>query len=142
MVAFGEPRLPAPFTHDCPLSGQGRWLGSCNRVFDFTPTPPAGLRCRFVPSPRLASASGAAVGGTREFHFTTGGPNIVHNEPWDGSSIEEDQVFLLGLAVPTTAADSQVHARCRAEGVAKQIELRLLEGDARTQLLAANPYFL
>lgn len=142
MVAFGEPRLPAPFTHDCPVSGQGRWLDSRNWVFDFDPTPPAGLRCEFVLSPGLASASGAAVGGTRKFLFDTGGPSIVHNEPWEGSYIEEDQVFLLGLAVPATAASIQAHAHCRAEGVAEQIELRLLEGEARTKLLEANPYFL
>ncbi|MSQ68569.1 MAG: alpha-2-macroglobulin [Gammaproteobacteria bacterium] len=142
MVAFGEPRLPAPFSHDCPVTGHARWLDSRNWVFDFDPIPPAGLRCRFVLSPGLQSVSGAAVDGPREFRFDTGGPSILQSEPREGSSIEDEQVFLLGLSAPTTPAEIQAHAHCRADGVNEQIELRLLEGEARLQLLTANPYFV
>ena len=42
MVAFGEPRLPDPFTLDCALPGSGRWLDARNWVFDIERPPPVG----------------------------------------------------------------------------------------------------
>src|SRR5690606_24570318 len=48
MVALGDPRLPDPFSIDCPASGKGRWADPTNWVYDFDEDLPAGLRCRFI----------------------------------------------------------------------------------------------
>ena len=53
MVAFGDPRLPDPFTVTCEgdasrLKGRGRWADTKNWIYDFENDLPAGQRCKFV----------------------------------------------------------------------------------------------
>jgi uncharacterized protein YfaS (alpha-2-macroglobulin family) len=142
MVRFGDPRVASPFDVDCAAPGRGRWVDSRNWVYDFDAEPPGGLRCRFTLRAGLTDAAGRALGGTRSFAFDTGGPSILQSEPWEGSQIDEEQIFLLGLDAAASRASIEAHAHCRADGIVEAIEVEVLEGDARQAALAANPWFL
>ncbi len=142
VVPFGEPRLADPFTHDCALAGSGRWLDSRNWAFEIEGPAPVGVRCTFKLRADLKAANGNAISGPQSFSFDTGGPSILQSEPWEGSVIEDQQVFLLGLDAPVEAAMLESKVHCRAEGVGEQIGVRVLAGVERAQVLDASPWFL
>jgi uncharacterized protein YfaS (alpha-2-macroglobulin family) len=142
MVAFGDLRLADPFDVDCPEPGHGRWIDGSSWSYDFGRDLPAGVACRFTLKAGTADLAGAPVQGGRDFAFDTGGPAVVEAQPYEGSRIDERQVFVLALdAVPredTVAA----HAWCRADGIAERIPVRLLTGAEREQVLAARGQFV
>ncbi len=135
MVAFGDPRLPDPFEIDCAEKGSGRWADTRNWVYDFARDLPAGVRCTFALKSGLAAADGSAVAGGQRFAFTTGGPTIVRSLPWEGSRIDENQVFVLGLDAPAKPETIAANARCVAAGVNEEIGVRLVTGDERKTIL-------
>jgi len=146
MARFGDPRLEAPFTHDCPAKGAGRWVDGRNWVFDFEQDLPAGLRCVFKLKPGLKNLAGAVVSGPAEFSFDTGGPTIVGSLPDQGSEVDENPVFILKLDAPASAQSVIASARCEVEGLNERIETNLLNGEDRAKLLnspvrKANDYF-
>ena len=135
IVALGDPRLPDPFTVECPSSGQGRWADTRNWVYDFAADLPAGVACRFTLRPGLKALDGRKV-TQATFRFDTGGPAIVASYPYEGwSALDEDQIFLLKLDAPATAASIREHAYCVIEGLAERIPLRVLMGDERSKVL-------
>jgi alpha-2-macroglobulin len=139
MVAFGDPRLPAPFEAHCAIGGQGRWIDARTWVYDFVRDLPGGLRCRFVPRADLRSAEGAAVQTAREYAFDTGGPAIVAVAPAMGEEpINEDQVFVLALDAQATTASVLANAWCEAEGINERIPLRIVTGSLRAAILARS----
>ncbi len=142
MVAIGDPRLAAPFAVDCPVAGEGRWMDSRNWTYDFERTLPGGLHCTFTPAPDLRTLAGAPLTDLSPRAFDTGGPAVLQTEPWAGSTIDEEQIFLLGLDARATTESVLQHARCRAAGIGEAIGVRLIDGEERRLLLDANPSFL
>ncbi|MBM0104769.1 hypothetical protein JM946_08420 [Steroidobacter sp. S1-65] len=137
MVALGDPRLPDPFVVSCPSPGQGRWADARNWVYDFDADLPAGLNCTFRLRDDLRSLSGKALGGTRSFAFTTGGPAILSSYPderW--GQVDEQQIFLLKLAAPAATDSIQAHAHCVVDGIEEQIPVEVLTGEERSAMLA------
>ena len=149
MIAFGDPRAPAPVDAAC-AAGIGRWVDAREWAYDFADPLPGGLRCRFTLKPGLRTLGGAAVTGTRAFAFDTGGPSIVGQAPQgerraaeddadgDGDtygSIEEDQTFLLALNADATPESIAAHARCTIEGVGEAIPLDPVSDAERKTLL-------
>ena len=135
MVTFGDPRQPEPFAIECAEKGTGRWADTKNWVFDFARDLPAGVRCTFTVKAGLAYAVGTAVAAGQTFEFTTGGPAIVRNLPYEGSRIDEGQVFILGLDAPAKPETVTAHAHCVAAGVNEAIPVRLVTGDERRTIL-------
>src|SRR5438094_2278036 len=82
MVPLGDPR-PATdvFEVECPEPGAARWVDSRDWVYDFARDLPAGVRCVFRLRATLTALDGRAVGGPREFVFSTGGPAIKRASP-------------------------------------------------------------
>ncbi len=139
MVAFGDPRLAAPVTGNCSAGATGRWTDAQSYAIDF-PTPLAGgRRCAYTLTAGLKDASGAAIGGQRQFGFSTGGPSVRAIAPSaDGGSIDEDQVFLLALNSAPTPASLAVHAACLIDGVGEAVPLDVLPAAAIAPLLKGN----
>lgn len=135
MVPFGDPREVDPFTIDCPEKGAGRWADPRNWVFDFARDLPAGVRCTFTVKAGLTDVDGAAVPGGQRFEFTTGGPAILRSLPYEGSRIDENQIFILGLDAPAKPETILAHARCVAAGVNEEIGVRLVTGEDRRIVL-------
>ena len=95
MVPLGDPRSAVePFEISCPEKGRGRWVDSRNWSYDFERDLPAGIRATFTVRQDLRSLSGNALTGTRQFAFSTGGPAILMSNPYEGSTVEEEQIFI------------------------------------------------
>ena len=95
MVPFGDPREVDPFSIDCAERGTGRWADPRNWIYDFARDLPAGVRCSFTVREGLTDVEGAPVAGGQRFDFSTGGPAILRSLPYDGSRIDEHQIFIL-----------------------------------------------
>jgi len=139
MVAFGDPRLPAPVAGACAAGAQGRWIDARTYAIDFARPLAGGRRCVFTLNAGLKDASGAAVGGARTFSFDTGGPSLRAALPEeDSGTVEEEAVFLLALNASPTAASVAAHASCRIEGLGEVVPLDVLPIATRDQILAGT----
>jgi hypothetical protein len=140
MVAFGDPRLPAPGVGDCTAKAPGRWVDARTFAVDLAAPLPGGLRCTYTLSAGLKDAAGARVAGRTSFAFDTGGPNIRSAVPQeDGGAIEEDAVFLLALNATPTPASVAEHASCAIEGVGEAVPLDLLADATRAPAASFRP---
>jgi uncharacterized protein YfaS (alpha-2-macroglobulin family) len=137
VVAFGEPRLPAPLSLACEgaaVTGSGRWADDRTWLYDFSADLPPGVRCTLTQSPGWQPATGALTGRT-SFSFQTGGPAVSRVEPWPGSEIEEDQHFLLLLTGPALEASLAGRTWCEVEGIGERLPARVVTGAAREAVL-------
>lgn len=143
MVRFGDPRLPAPFDVACasptPVTGTGRWVDDKTWVHDFSADVPAGVRCEFKLKPGLKSLAGQAVTGSTEFSFSTGGPAIVRAYPYpgEGSTVEEEQVFVFLLNGPAAADSIEKHGHCEVSGIGERLPLKVVTGAVREAIVKA-----
>ena len=110
MVPLGDMRLDDPFTVDCAEPGKGRWIDGSNWSYDFERDLPAGVACSFTVKPDARDLAGQPVTGERRFGFDTGGPAVVEMLPYEGSQIDEQQIFVLGLDAPASDATVAQHA--------------------------------
>ncbi len=138
MTSFGDPRQEGPFDIDCDAAGSGRWADDRNWVYDFEHDLPGGLVCTFVLKVDLTTLNGTPVGGRTSYTFNTGGPSVREMTPWEGSSsIDEDQVFFLGLDAPATESSVEQNAYCAIEGISEQVPVKLISGEERETLLTS-----
>ena len=142
MVAFGDLRTADPFTVDCPQEGKGRWVDGSIWSYDFVRDLPGGVVCLFVLKEDVKDIAGKALTGERSFAFNTGGPAVVELAPREGSTIDEQQIFILGLDALADEHSITEHAWCRAQGVNEKIGLRLLKGAERAQILAQRKSYV
>ncbi len=135
MVAFGDPRLPAPVVGNCSAGATGRWVDARSYAIDLPAPLGGGQRCSYALVPGLKDAKGATVGMQR-FAFDTGGPNVRASTPEsDGGTIEEDQIFLLALNAAPTPASVAANASCRIDGVGELVPLEMLPVPTRDALV-------
>ena len=136
MVAFGDPRLESPFEVRCGAKGHGRWADARNWLYDFDADLPAGLKCSFATRAKLKALSGKEV-SPANFDFSTGGPAVRESWPTEGEeSVDEDQVFLLGLDAVADLASVRENAYCSTNALGERVPLQLIEGKEREQILA------
>lgn len=135
VVKFGDPRLPDPFIVECAAKGKGRWADGRNWVYDFESDLAAGETCTFKLVSELKTLAGSAITGTAEFSFATGGPAIRASMPYEGATVDENQVFALGLDAAATDASVAANAYCAVEGVEERIPLVVLSGKEREEIL-------
>ncbi|MBF0436021.1 MAG: Ig-like domain-containing protein [Magnetococcales bacterium] len=136
MVPLGDPRLQDPFTVSCPTPGKGRWADNRNWLYDFDADVPAATQCRVNLKEGVTTLAGQPLDKGGDFTFTTAGPTIITSQPTDGdNTIEEDQVFLLGLnaLVDPATLESKVH--CQIPGIGEKIGVRILTPEERKPLL-------
>ncbi len=142
MVAFGDPRLPEPFSVDCSEPGTGRWADQKNWIYDFSHDLPAGVRCGFSLKPDLLSLAGNPIEGAPSYEFSTGGPAILETLPYEGALIDEEQIFVLGLDAAASEASVLAHAYCDVHGVTERVPVRMVQGEERKTLLASRRDFV
>ena len=137
MVPLGDPRSAAdPFAIDCPAQGSARWADAYTWVFSFDADLPAGLRCRFTLAASARTLAGAALGGTRAFEFSTGGPAVLEIAP-SSRLVDEDQRFAVKLDAPPLRDSVERHAVVRVAGLPDPIGLRIVEGAERDAILTS-----
>jgi uncharacterized protein YfaS (alpha-2-macroglobulin family) len=136
MVAFGDPRLPAPIAGSCSGGATGRWVDAASYAIDLPAPLDGGRRCTYALVPGIKDAAGAALHGQSRFAFDTGGPNIRAVFPNDGGGrIEEDQVFLLALNAAPTATALAAGASCAIDGVGEAVPLDILPDAMRAMIV-------
>ena len=139
MVAFGDPRLPAPGSGNCGGAVAGRWVDARTYAVDYAQPLAGGQRCTFTLNPELKDAAGASVAGRRSFTFDTGGPNIRAVLPReDSDDLDENAIFLLALNAKATPASIAAHASCRIEGVGEAVPLNVLPDKTRDELITGS----
>ncbi|CAN5694087.1 MAG: hypothetical protein H0T87_05025 [Gammaproteobacteria bacterium] len=137
MVTFGDPRIPEPFAIDCPQSGKGRWADARNWVYDFARDLPAGVKCTFKLKTDVTTLAGKSLGGAQELSFRSGGPAIMASLPSEGDTgIDENQIFVLALDAEARPESIAKHAHCQVKGISERIEVDVLGGDTRREVLA------
>ncbi|HLE41658.1 MAG TPA: alpha-2-macroglobulin, partial [Nitrospirota bacterium] len=137
MAPFGDPRLVEPFQISCPETGRQRWADGKNWVYDFEHDLPAGVVCEFTLKPDVRTLSGAKVVGTQKFAFSTGGPAVRRSNPYEGSSVVEDQIFILWLDAEPKESTILDNAYCAVDGISERVGIRIITGDDRKQVLSA-----
>ena len=136
MVAFGDPRLPAPIAGTCSAGATGRWVDASSYAIDLPAPLAGGRRCTYALTAGLKDSAGVVVGGPHRFVFDTGGPNVRAVLPNDGSGrIEEDQVFLLALNAAPTADTLAAGASCAIDGVGEAVPLDILPDATRATIV-------
>ena len=138
-VNFGDPKAPAPLTLSCSdalaSKGSGRWINDREWAFEFESDLPPGISCSLRPRANLKSATGADLKVAGNYAFSTGGPFVKNIIPDAGSSIDEEQVFILQLSGPATPASVQANVWCAVDGLGERVAVRLIDGKDRALLL-------
>ncbi len=139
MVALGDPRATAPAATDCPGAGPGRWIDAQTWVLEFDRALPPATRCAVTLRDSLATLSGARVVGLKSFAIDTAGPSVraVLAPGEDGSTIDEDQVFLVATNGPADRASVAAFASCAIDGVGEAAAVDVLPQGTAARLLDA-----
>jgi hypothetical protein len=141
-VNFGDPKAPAPFSLSCSdaqaTAGNGRWISDREWAFQFAQDLPPGVRCTLQPRADFKSPKGEPLSAAATYTFNTGGPFVQHIRPGTYQRIEEEQHFLLQLNGPATPQSVMANVWCALDGLGERVPVRLIDGAARTALLASQ----
>ena len=138
MIPFGDPRSQTePFDIVCPVKGSSRWADGNSWIYDFDADLPAGIFCEFKIKPGLKTLSGAELTGQKVFSFSTGGPAIMSSRPYEGNTIDEEQIFILTLDAEPDIASVPEHVSFSVEGIAGPVGVKVIEGKEREKILRA-----
>lgn len=136
MVALGDIRPETDiFQVKCPFPGTSRFIDSTTWVYEFENQIPGGVHCSFVLKDGIKSFSGEKIQGEKNFSFHTGGPSVKYSSPYNGSSISEDQVFLLHLDGKPDLSSFQKFVYFRSEELGNRIPVILVTGSERKTFL-------
>jgi len=138
MVPLGQPLAAAPFRADCgAVPGSGRWTDTRTWSWQLERPLAPGERCTFTLRSGLKTTGGEGVGGRSQYRFYAPGPWPRQVQPSPGSSIEEDQAFVITPAGAVTAESVERNAWCEADGTANRIPVRLVSEAQRREVLTA-----
>ncbi|MBN2690570.1 MAG: alpha-2-macroglobulin [Burkholderiaceae bacterium] len=138
-VHFGDAKAASPLTVTCSdakaAQGNGRWISAREWAFQFADDLPAGVRCTVQAAAGFASPKGERLSGPVRWAFNTGGPFVQHIWPFRGSTIDEEQAFVLRLNGAATAQSVEQHVYCRIDGLGEQVAIAQIAGAQRAALL-------
>ncbi|MCG6141288.1 alpha-2-macroglobulin family protein [Leptospira mtsangambouensis] len=139
MVALGDIRPKVDiFQINCPLPGTSRFLDSTTWVYEYEKELPGGVECSFQLKDGTKTLSGEPVQGERKFSFHTGGPSVQYSSPYQGSSITEDQIFVLHLDAKPDLSSFQKFVYFRSEELGNRIPIVLITGSDRKTILKST----
>jgi hypothetical protein len=95
----------------------------------------AGERCIFSLKTGLTASNGEAVTGKNRFEFFGAAPRPWRLQPSAGSSIEEDQAFIINGGGPLNAKSLDNNLWCEADGVGQRLPARPVSSEIRTAVL-------
>ena len=124
MVPLGDPRLPEPFDIDCKEKGGGRWVDGRNWVYDFERDLPAGVRCTFtLKTGRQGHSRHSCRFAALPIQYGRAGNTSSYPEEGD-ETVDENQIFVLGLDAPLKPETLNDRVWCVADGIAEKIPAR------------------
>lgn len=137
------------FTLSCSpqILGKGHWADDHTWVYDFATKLyanklPGGTRCDVTL--KQSFKTDKKVTGKTVFSFQIDGPNVIAIYPGDTNgrskaTVNEDQVFALGLDAAVDTASVLKNAFLRVDGMASPIQIRILsEAEKRSLMKAQN----
>jgi alpha-2-macroglobulin len=140
-VSFGDPKAASPVNISCSdaqaSKGSGRWISEREWAYEFENDLPPGVRCAVQVASSFKGPKAEAISGALAYAFSTGGPFVRRILPSQGNRIDEEQFFVLelsGAAAPATVASN---VWCTIEGVGERVNVKMIEGGQRTELLKA-----
>lgn len=139
VVAFGDGQAPAPIDVACNdphLEGKGRWLDARRWTYVFTQAPGPGVSCTAKVRADFRTLTNEALVGKSSFTFQTGGPVLKDSRPY-GSTIDEDQVFILRFNGEVNPDSLLANTHCLVEGLGEAVPMRLISGEQRKAILKA-----
>ncbi|WP_353152096.1 MG2 domain-containing protein [Pollutimonas bauzanensis] len=142
VIAFGDGQAPAPMDVECDdpqLQGHGRWLDAKRWTYVFESQPGPGVSCTAKIRPDFRTLANEALTGKTSFAFQTGGPIVQETRPY-GSTIDEDQVFVLRFNGDVDANTLLANTHCLVEGLGEAVPVRSITGDERKGILKAAFY--
>ncbi|WP_246050503.1 alpha-2-macroglobulin family protein [Leptospira langatensis] len=135
MVPLGDPkRSVSPFTIDCPVKGEERWVTETDWVYEFPQTLEGGIRCKFTTN-SIKSLAGNSLEPGKVFSFHTGGPLVTNVSPYEGAMIAEDQAFVVQFDSEPKLSDVSEKVYFAMEGLGNKIPIRILQGRERENIL-------
>jgi len=127
IVSFGNPRANLEiFDIDCPEKGRARWLDDRTYVYEFEKILPSGIVCNFQLKESLVTLNGRKISGKKLFQFSTGGPTVKNLRPYEGSYIEEDQIFALVTDTPVDESSIVSNVYFNVERLKSKVEVSLV----------------
>ncbi|MFB5651583.1 alpha-2-macroglobulin [Leptospira wolffii] len=135
MVPLGDPKKAvSPFTIDCPVQGEERWVTETDWVYEFSSPLEGGVSCKFTTK-AIRSLAGNALTPGVAYSFHTGGPLVSRMAPYYYSPISEDQIFVLEFDTEPKLSDVSEKIWFALEGLGNKIPVRLLQGKDREKIL-------
>ena len=120
MVRLGEGDAAAPVAVSCPQGNadtpKGRWVDTRRYVLEWARDLPVGTRCVATMRQGMKTLEGRDVKTVGPWEFTTGGPKLISQLPYNGSSVREHEIFLLRPDAQPDVASVDRHLQCQAEG--------------------------
>ncbi|NLC35678.1 MAG: alpha-2-macroglobulin, partial [Alcaligenaceae bacterium] len=138
--AFGDAAAVAPVALDCQgrvPQGQGRWLDDTRWIYVFDTTLPAGVHCAARANPGFRDLAGQPLAADLRYEFNTGAPSVADVRPYSGTTIDEEQVFILRFDAAVDAALVAQQSHCVVQGVGEKIPVRQVSGEYRESLMRA-----
>lgn len=140
MVPLGDPkRAVSPFQIDCPVKGQERWVTETDWVYEFPSPLEGGVVCKFTTK-SIRSLSGNSLAAGQVFTFHTGGPLVTRMSPYSGSTISEDQIFVLEFDTEPKLSDVSEKVFFLLDGLGNKIQNRIVLGKDREKILDIAGY--
>lgn len=140
MVPVGQPEAPTPFDIECPEHGKGRWIDPQNWIYDFDRDLPRGVNCTFRLRPSVRTLQGASLSGGGGFEFRTGEPALADMNPYEGSDITDDQVFILKFDGAVTPAEVAKNVRVAVDGIQSSLPIEILPQGELRELLSSRRF--
>ncbi len=141
MVKLGATDSASPFAVNCPVKGTGRWTDTKTWRYQLKRDLQSGERCTFALKTQLKSLKQSSFnvenGNIPRYEVFTAGPWIARIEPYENSSIEENQHFFIESSAKVKSESVVKHAWCEVEGVGERIPVKLLTA-AEVQKAAAK----
>jgi uncharacterized protein YfaS (alpha-2-macroglobulin family) len=139
MIPFGDLRdVAEPFIIGCPEPGKARWIDDRVWIYDFDRDLPAGISCEFRIREGLETLAGKAVAGPGLYAFSTGGPAVLRTRPYEGSTVAEDQIFILQLDADAAEASVIENVYFAVDGIASRIGARIITGKDRDSIIKSE----
>lgn len=136
MVKLGEADAPAPFNIDCAgITGNASWVSPRIWSWHLSRQLAPGERCILTLKTGLTAANGEAVTGKKQFEFSAAPPRPWRIEPSPGTSVDEDQAFIINAGGAVDMASLNQNLWCEADGVGQRMPARPVSAAIRKDIL-------
>ena len=139
MVPFGNPRVKTDqFEITCPVEGKARWIDEKTFVYEFPNNLEAGIVCKFLLKSNTKTLAGKEITGNKSFQFSTGGPTALFTNPYEGSTIDEDQIFILKMDAEVKESSLENRLMFEIEGIKERVAATIIKPSDAQDILKAE----